>query len=420
MTLIEFIDKYRGNEKLTVKEMTEFFNKLEPEDRLDFLSELEDSERKKFIKDIRQQAVKDFWWHERQAIMDGTCTRDWSPEQIEIIMNINEKNGKMSTNAAKGLVLDDEGGYIIDKKGNKSYYGHHMVDVSTHPEFAGEWRNIQALDYDEHYDGAHPKHDTKTPTVGYYDVETGDTEVIDVDAKKFSFEKHVKYPPKRPCVFQSNENMEKIYSNFGKLTDAEKLALKNVDLASRTGDIQRFNAGIDLAQRYNSTDFINKIGLKTDAEIKQMYGVLNNCNDPDIINQYRLYEYSTRHGYQMDAVIYVDKDGNILGTSLDKTYIPDSNDYQLSMTESTKCLSNTELKSHSNLVKVEDAKAEAAKEIGDADKGESADKDKEVEDTGKTEEGSKETEDKDKTEEGSKETGETDRGTDTDKGSEYG
>ena len=185
--------------------------------------------------------------------------------------------------------------------------------------------------------------------------------------------------------------MAKIYSNFDDLTDAEQLALKNVDLASRTGDVQRFNAGIDLAQRYNSTDFINKVGLKTDAEIKQMYGVLNNCNDPDIINQYRLYEYSTRHGYQMDAVIYVDKDGNILGTSLDKTYIPDNNDYQLSMTESTKCLSNTELKSHSNLVKVEDAKAEAAKEIGDADKGEGVDKDKEVEDTCKTEEGSKET-----------------------------
>ena len=93
----------------------------------------------------------------------------------------------------------------------------------------------------------------------------------------------------------------------------------------------------------------------------------------------------------MDAVIYVDKDGNILGTSLDKTYIPDNNDYQLSMTESTKCLSEAELKSHSNLVKVEDAKAEVEKEIGDADKGEGADKDKEVEDTGKTEEGSKET-----------------------------
>ena len=221
--------------------------------------------------------------------------------------------------------------------------------------------------------------------------------------------------------------MEKIYSNFGKLTDAEKLALKNVDLASRTGDIQRFNAGIDLAQRYNSTDFINKIGLKTDAEIKKMYGVLNNCNDPDIINQYRLYEYSTRHGYQMDAIIYVDKNGNILGTSLDKTYIPDNNDYQLSMTDSIKCSTEAELKSHSNLVKVEDAKAEAAKGSGAVDKEKDVDKatgeaDKGTEtgkETGEADKGTetgKETGEADKGTGAGKETGEVDKGTDIEKG----
>ena len=299
----------------------------------------------------------------------------------------------MSTNAGKPSQLDANGEPRLNKNGKEIVYqGHHMLNVDGYPEYAADWRNIQALDSSEHL-AAH-KGNFKNNTDYYYDVFENVAEKRKKELKiingEIDFEAS-SYPPKRTCIFISNDNMAKIYSNFDDLTDAEQLALKNVDLASRNGDVQRFNAGIDLAERYNSTDFINKIGLKTDAEIKQMYGVLNNCNAPDIINQYCLYEYSTRHGYQMDVVIYVDKDGNILGTSLDKTYIPDNNDYQLSMTESTKCRSEAELKSHSNLVKVEDAKAEAAKEIGDADKGEGADKDKEVEDTGKTEEGSRET-----------------------------
>ncbi len=102
--------------------MTAFFNELQVDERKVFLKYLDGTAYKDFIKKIRQQAVKDFWWHEREAILNGECTRDWTPEQIERIMNISETSGKMSTNAGKGLRIDENGVYILDEMGNKSYY----------------------------------------------------------------------------------------------------------------------------------------------------------------------------------------------------------------------------------------------------------------------------------------------------------
>lgn len=185
MTLEEYILSY---DKLERKEMVKIFNEFSVKQRLEFLEVLSDTSKEKFIDSIRQQAVDNFWYHEREAILNGTSTRDWTPEQIESIMNISEKIGKMGANAGKAPVMDKNGAIVTDKKGNKSYYGHHMIDVSTHPEYAGDWRNIQALDYDEHYYGAHPNHDTKTPTKGYCDVENKKTIEIDVTVDDFDFD----------------------------------------------------------------------------------------------------------------------------------------------------------------------------------------------------------------------------------------
>lgn len=210
MTLDEYILCY---DKLQRKEMTEIFNQFDKSERLSFLELLSDTDREEFIDNIRNQAVDNFWYHEREAILNGTCTRDWTPEQIENIMAISEKTGKMRIKAGKAPAMDENGVVLIDKKRNKSYYGHHMIDVSTHPEYAGDWRNIQALTYDEHYDGAHPNHDTKTPTVGYYDVEGKTTIVIDVDAEDFTFD-NTGYPPKKKCIFKSDLDMKALYSNY--------------------------------------------------------------------------------------------------------------------------------------------------------------------------------------------------------------
>jgi len=144
---------------MKVKEMTAAFNKLNVEKRKELLNSLTDSERSEFIEKIRKQAVADFWTEERRLIKEGKCTRDWTPEQIEDIMNITEVKCVESVNGA--LTYDVNG---------EAYYGHHMLDVSTHPEFAGEWKIIQALDKKEHYEGAH-NNNTKEPTKGYYDIE---------------------------------------------------------------------------------------------------------------------------------------------------------------------------------------------------------------------------------------------------------
>ncbi len=301
MNLEEYILCY---DKLGIKRMTKIFNEFSVDTRLEFLETLSDSSRKKFINNIRNQAVEDFWFHEREAIMNGECTRDWTPEQIEQIMNISEKSGAMSTNAGKGLQVDGNGMVVIDNMGNKSYYGHHMIDVSTHPEYAGDWKNIQALTYEEHYNGAHENHNTKEPTKGYYDYELGETQIIDVDVDGFSFEK-TGYPPKRKCIFKSEAEMKTKYSNYDSLTDGEKLALKNVDLAMSNGDMERFNNALELAKKYNSQNFCEKIGLKTADELKQMYGILQDCDDADIIRKYQFYEYSARNGYDVDTQKYV-------------------------------------------------------------------------------------------------------------------
>ncbi|MBE5875526.1 MAG: hypothetical protein E7290_01410 [Lachnospiraceae bacterium] len=87
-------------DEMSTKEMTEAFNLLPVDKRIEFLNGITSDEKDAFIEKIRDQAVADFWTHEREAIENGTCTRDWTPEQIEVIMHISEKSGKELKNGA--------------------------------------------------------------------------------------------------------------------------------------------------------------------------------------------------------------------------------------------------------------------------------------------------------------------------------
>jgi Ca2+-binding RTX toxin-like protein len=314
---------------MSIKEKTNAFNKFTIDERLAFLDALSETERKKFISDIRQQAVKDFWIHERENILRGTCTRDWTPEQIENIMNISESSGVMNSKiAGKAFQIDDAGIALIDKAGNKSYYGHHMIDVSTHPEYAGDWRNIQALDYDEHYYGAHPNHDTKTPTTGYYDVELGKTIDIDISGKDFTFD-NVKYPPKGNCIFKSDIEMSAIYLDYDTFNDAEKLALKNIERSMDvSGNLTDFNRGLDIANRYKSSNFESKIGIMTDTEISKKYNFWDEMTDADK-NTFKAYEFFKERGVDGADIekLGVKSDADLL----DKYKFLDNNDSTLDM-----------------------------------------------------------------------------------------
>lgn len=148
MNLEQYILSYN---QLSVKEMTEIFNSFEVEERLEFLETLSDSNKEEFVRSIRQQAVDNFWFHEREAILNGESTRNWTPEQMEYILNISEVNGNMYVNAGKAIQVDSSEMPITDAIGNKLYYSCHRGKVSVWPEFAGEWRYIQALDFDEMY-----------------------------------------------------------------------------------------------------------------------------------------------------------------------------------------------------------------------------------------------------------------------------
>lgn len=219
MTIEEFLDLL--DTKYTTKELTNAYNQLKVGDRIEMLSYLSESEKSSLIKKIRNQAVNDFWTHEQELIKNGQSTRNWTAEQIEDILNISEKTGKSSIN----------GDIAYDING-KAYYGHHMMNVAEHPEYAGDWRNIQALDKVEHYEGAHAGN-TQTPTNSFYNVETGKNEPVDVS--KFEVGADVKtgegYLQTQKSIFKSDAEIEALYSECGKLSDGEKLALKNLELS---------------------------------------------------------------------------------------------------------------------------------------------------------------------------------------------
>lgn len=91
MGIIEFFELYGTDYK--TKDITETYNSLSINDRLKVLKKLGSEKSDLLIDKIRGQAVKDFWTHEQQLLKNGMSTRDWTPDQIESIMNISEKTG---------------------------------------------------------------------------------------------------------------------------------------------------------------------------------------------------------------------------------------------------------------------------------------------------------------------------------------
>lgn len=98
---------------------------------------------------IRQKAVKEAWALEKERVLQGRGTRDWTvSQQAELI----------------------EYGHV------SGFEGQHMKNVARYPQYAGDPRNIQFLTYEEHFFGAH-RGDWKNETSGRFDPATG--EIID-------------------------------------------------------------------------------------------------------------------------------------------------------------------------------------------------------------------------------------------------
>ncbi len=92
----------------------------------------------------RRKADVNAWNKEKELVLNGSGTRDWSPkEQRQILL----------TGKAKG------------------YEGHHMKSVDGHNSRAGDAENIQFLNRKEHL-AAHGGN-FKNNTNGFYDYKTG-------------------------------------------------------------------------------------------------------------------------------------------------------------------------------------------------------------------------------------------------------
>lgn len=103
------------------------------------------AEQKKQLNKERQAAVRNAWKAEKQNVLNGKASRDWTPaERSELL--------------SKGSI--------------SGYEGHHMKSVSEYPKFAGDSNNIQFLTHEEHLNGAH-KGSYHNPTNGYFDYKSG-------------------------------------------------------------------------------------------------------------------------------------------------------------------------------------------------------------------------------------------------------
>ena len=307
MTCKEIFEFYQNVPKGSrAKTITDHFNSLEIPERKAYLSYLEslpdgDAQAKDFTDLLRAQAVKDFWTNEKELIESGQGTRDWTPEQIESILNISQKTGESSKNGAAAIVLDADGNPVLKKHGdnwiNEVYEGHHMLNVDDYPEYAGEYRNIQALarGNSEHLE-AHGG-DYKNATDWYFNVETREPEKIEIVGDTNVFDKISNdVPPKVKSIFKSDTEMKALYDGYDNLTAGEQLALKNVDLSmSDSGSLKDFNRGLDVAKRYNSPDFDSKMGIMSDTDICQKYHYLGDMTDTDI-DTFKAYEYFKKSG----------------------------------------------------------------------------------------------------------------------------
>ena len=97
------------------------------------------------------KAIAAAWVNEKQLVLDGKGTRNWTPEQQNDILT-------------KGKAYGEDG---------KAFEGHHMKSAEAYPEFQGECSNIEFLSRTEHF-SAH-NGDFKTPTNGYFNPQTGET-----------------------------------------------------------------------------------------------------------------------------------------------------------------------------------------------------------------------------------------------------
>lgn len=116
-------------------------------------SNSKETEEKEKLSALRRSAVKEAWLRERELVLQGKGTRNWTvAQQAE----------------------------LIESKKVGGFEGHHMKNVKDYPQFAGDPNNIQFVSYTEHYFGAHDE-SFKNSTNGRLDTQTGEMHPFEGD-----------------------------------------------------------------------------------------------------------------------------------------------------------------------------------------------------------------------------------------------
>lgn len=139
MTNQEIYEYYKSIPRGTRgRTITDHFNSLSIDERKAYTNYLRslssgDSELDALTTLLRNQAVQDFWDNERELVKQGKGTRNWTIEQQNVILN-KDSNGIELKHAGTPKGMD-----------GVAFQGQHMYAVDAYPEYAGDYRNIQAL-----------------------------------------------------------------------------------------------------------------------------------------------------------------------------------------------------------------------------------------------------------------------------------
>ena len=185
------------------------------------------------------KAIRGAWENERQYVLNGKGTRDWTPEQQQSILE-------------KGRVYDNNG---------KAFEGHHMKSVAAYPDFQGYAGNIQFLSREEHI-AAHGGC-TQNPTNGYYDPITKETvkfpegeytpceaiqlsQPIAIDVPSVKLVNEIKEVASKETIERKAQKVEA--TDKAKSTSVQKtkssVATKALRLATRSVDFGRRHPGL--------------------------------------------------------------------------------------------------------------------------------------------------------------------------------
>lgn len=184
------------------------------------MAKMTNEERKQLTRE-RQNAVRHAWKEEQERVRNGKGSRDWTlAEQKE----------------------------LLEKGSVKGYEGHHMKSVTSFPEHAGNSKNIQFLNEDEHLNGAH-KGNFHNKTNGYYDPQSK-------TMSNFKDDELVEVPVNDLTQKYSDEKSDS-------LNDAKDNYISNTEeSASADKSSGKYSSAIDEAK----SDHVNSMEGKNEAE----------------------------------------------------------------------------------------------------------------------------------------------------------